>query len=144
MPHAWRRGAADASYRSPLQGGESRGRDDASGERRDRHIRVGISHPSGDPARHRVFAIRATFDATVGGWIARIGEENANAQLAEWEPQHDDGGPRVVSSPAACLGDAVTALIDLVDRDVGAGSGLRCGLDDPGSAGAPEACGSIP
>lgn len=118
MADAWNRGARDASRRSPLQGGEPPGQVDDQGERRDRHIRVGISHPSDNPARHRVFAVRASHDAAIGGWVARVGEENLNEKLAAWGArQRDERGPRAFPTPAACLGDAVAALVDLVDRE---------------------------
>ncbi len=54
MTDSWERGIRDASARSPLQAGEHRGPGGNQGERRDRHISVGISHPSNDPGRHRV------------------------------------------------------------------------------------------
>ena len=118
MADAWSRGRPDESDRSPLQGGEHRGQGDDRGERGDRHVRLGVSHPSGDPARHRVFEIRAAYDGAAGGWVARVGEENANEQLQGWGPGPSDGGrSRVFATPAACLGDAVAAVVALVDRE---------------------------
>jgi hypothetical protein len=84
----------------------------------DRHILVGISHPSDDPARHRIFEIRATYDAETGAWSARVGEQNLNEQRGDWEPElvDADGAPRFPTA-AACLGDAVTRLMSIVDQD---------------------------
>jgi hypothetical protein len=84
----------------------------------DRHILVGISHPSDDPARHRIFEIRATYDAETGAWSARVGEQNLNEQRGDWEPELVDanGAPRFPTA-AACLGDAVTRLMTIVDQD---------------------------
>ena len=116
MADAWSRGSRDGSDRSPLQGGEHPGRGDDRGEHRDRHVRLGVSHPSGDPARHRVFEIRASYDGAVGGWMARVGEENANEQLQGWGPSAE-GSARAFPTPAACLGDAVAAVVAEVDRE---------------------------
>jgi hypothetical protein len=84
----------------------------------DRHILVGISHPSDDPARHRIFEIRATYDAETGAWSARVGEQNLNEQRGDWEPElvDADGAPRFPTA-AACLGDAVARLMSIVDQD---------------------------
>jgi hypothetical protein len=84
----------------------------------DRHILVGISHPSDDPARHRSFEIRATYDAETGAWSARVGEQNLNEQRGDWEPElvDADGAPRFPTA-AACLGDAVARLMTIVDQD---------------------------
>ena len=84
----------------------------------DRHILVGISHPSNDPARHRIFEIRATYDAETGAWSARVGEQNLNEQRGDWEPELVDahGAPRFPTA-AACLGDAVARLMTIVDQD---------------------------
>ena len=118
MDDARSRGTGEVSHRSPLHGGEHRGREDDRGERRDRHIRLGVSHPSDDPARHRVFEARAAYDAGAGGWVARVGELNANEQLDGWgPPPGDEGAPRAFPTPAACLGNAVEALVAVVDRE---------------------------
>ena len=118
MADAWSRGRPDESARSPLQGEEQRGQDGNRGERRDRHIRVGVSHPSDDPARHRVFEVRAAYDAAAGGWVARVGEQNPNEQLDGWGPRPDGGGrARAFPTAAACLGDAVAAVVAMVDRE---------------------------
>ncbi len=107
------RNTRDASDQSTRLSGER-------GERRDRHLRIGVSYPSKDPARHRVFAVRASYDAAAAGWVAWVGEENANEQLAGRAPrQHDEDKPRVFPTPAACLGDAVAALVTRVDRETG-------------------------
>jgi hypothetical protein len=84
----------------------------------DRHILVGISHSSDDPARHRIFEIRATYDAETGAWSARVGEQNLNEQRGDWEPELVDanGAPRFPTA-AACLGDAVARLMTIVDQD---------------------------
>jgi hypothetical protein len=80
-----------------------------------RHIVVGVSDPSDDPSRHRVFEIRAVYDATAGGWIAGVDEQNANAQ-PEWWPRWQPGEGRAPASPtaAACLGRAVEIIVDMV------------------------------
>jgi hypothetical protein len=84
----------------------------------DRHILLGISHPSDDPARHRTFEIRATYDAETRAWIARVGEQNLNEQRGDWDPEFADadGAPRFLTA-AACLGDAVARLMTIVDQD---------------------------
>ena len=86
--------------------------------RPDRHILLGISHPSDDPARHRTFEIRATYDMVTGAWSARVGEQNLNEQRGDWEPDLVDanGAPRFATA-AACLGDAVARLMTVVDQD---------------------------
>ena len=118
MADAWSRGTRDASGRSPLQGGEHRERDGNGGSRADRHLRVGVGHPSGDPARHRVFDVRAAYDEAAGGWVARVGEENANEQLDGWEAGPSGGErERVFPTPAACLGAAVTSIVAMVERE---------------------------
>jgi hypothetical protein len=84
----------------------------------DRHILLGVSHPSDDPARHRVFEVRAVFDHDAGGWIAEVGEQNLNEQRGAWEAlPSPEGVPRVFPTAATCLGAAVTTLIDTVDRE---------------------------
>lgn len=86
----------------------------------DRHILVGVSHASDDPSRHRVFEIRASFNAASGGWVARVGEQNLNEQRGDWEPALDSEGlPTVFPTAAACLGDAVARLIAVVDKEAG-------------------------
>jgi hypothetical protein len=84
----------------------------------DRHILLGISHPSDDPARHRTFEVHAAYDAQTGEWSARVGEQNLNEQRGAWEAHWADtkGAPRFPTA-AACLGDAVARLIAVVDQE---------------------------
>jgi hypothetical protein len=84
----------------------------------DRHILLGISHATDDPARHRTFELRAAFDVETGEWSARVGEQNLNEQRGDWEPHraNANGTPRFPTA-AACLGDAVARLIALVDQE---------------------------
>jgi hypothetical protein len=84
----------------------------------DRHILLGISHPSNDPARHRTFEVRAAYNTETGAWSARVGEQNLNEQRGDWEPHraNANGTPRFPTA-AACLGDAVARLITMVDQD---------------------------
>ena len=118
MTDAWERGIRDASARSPLQAGEHRGPGGNQGERRDRYISVGISHPSNDPGRHRVFEILASYDEATGGWVARVGEQNPNGQLQGWASGPRDGDQaRTFPTPAACLGAAVAAVVAMVDGE---------------------------
>lgn len=84
----------------------------------DRHILVGVSHASGDPAHHRNFEIRASYDVVSGGWNARVGEQNLNEQRGDWDPPVTaDGPPQIFPTAAACLGDAVARLIAMVDQE---------------------------
>jgi hypothetical protein len=49
--------------------------------------------------------------------VARVGEQDANEQLGAWGPGPGGGGPvRAFPTPAACLGDAVAAVVGAVDR----------------------------
>jgi hypothetical protein len=84
----------------------------------DRHILLGISHPSDDPARHRTFEIRAAYNIETRAWSARVGEQNLNEQRGDWEPHraNANGTPRFPTA-AACLGDAVARLIIMVDQE---------------------------
>lgn len=86
----------------------------------DRQIRLGINHPSDDPSQHRVFEVRATFDAVRGGWVAWLGEQNLNEQLGRWAPlapEADQSQP--FPTAAACLGAAVATIVATVDRAAG-------------------------
>lgn len=84
----------------------------------DRHVLVGVSHPSDDPARHRVFEIRASYDAARGGWIARAGEQNLNEQRGDWQLVQSDSEPvPVFPTAAACLGHAVSVIVAAVDQE---------------------------
>ena len=86
----------------------------------DRYIRLGVGHPSSDPARHRVFEVRATYSAEAGGWVARLGEQNVNEQLPGFGVRLLTGGRvRGFATPAACLGDAVATIVALVDAETG-------------------------
>jgi hypothetical protein len=87
----------------------------------DRHILIGISQPTNDPAQHRAFALRARHDAVAGGWVAEFGEQNRNDQIERWEPA---AASLVFPTAAACLGAAVTRLIEAVDW-AAAGSSSR-------------------
>jgi hypothetical protein len=83
-----------------------------------RHIIVGISDPSNDPTRHRVFEIHAFIGETDEGWIAEVAEQNQNAQPEAWRPSlTDDGRVRSFPTAAACLGHAVEAIVTMVARD---------------------------
>lgn len=89
-------------------------------EHAERHVLLGVSHPSSDPARHRTFEVRATFDASRNGWTARFGEKNLNDQIARWTKQLPDEDTAVVSPTATdCLGSAVLSLIAMVEREAG-------------------------
>ena len=79
---------------------------------RDRHIILGVSHPSDDPSRHRVFEVRAAFDAALGGWVALVGEQDLNEQRGDWEQILTAKEQRQAFSTAAeCLGHATAAII---------------------------------
>jgi len=89
----------------------------AAGNRQERHLRVGVSHPSGDPARHRAFDVRASYKEGIG-WVADLAEENLNDQLRSGTVvlrgvDRAEGFP----TAAACLGDAVAMLVRMVDGD---------------------------
>jgi hypothetical protein len=87
-------------------------------QRQNRHITLGVSHPSDDPSLHRVFDVRATFDAARGGWVAMVGEQNLNEQRGEWKQSLDvQGQPQVFPTAATCLGHATATIIAAVDRD---------------------------
>lgn len=84
----------------------------------DRYIRLGVGHPSGDPARHRVLEVRATYSAEAGGWVARLGEQTVNDQVPGFGARLTTGSRvRACATPAACLGDAVTSIVALVDGE---------------------------
>jgi hypothetical protein len=83
-----------------------------------RHIVVGVSDPSDDPTRHRVFEVRAVCDAAAGGWIASVEEQNANAQPDHWPAwPPDNGRDRSFPTAAACLGYAVEVIVATVARE---------------------------
>ncbi len=84
----------------------------------DRHILLGISHASDDPARHRTFEVRAAYNVGTGEWSARVGEQNLNEQRGEWGPDlADANSARSFPTAAACLGDAVARLMTMVDQE---------------------------
>jgi hypothetical protein len=84
----------------------------------DRHILLGISHPSDDPARHRTFEVHAAYAAETDEWSARVAEQNLNEQRGAWEAHRADphGAPRFPTA-AACPGEAVARLITMVDQE---------------------------
>ncbi len=87
-------------------------------QQQDRHITLGVSHPSDDPSLHRVFEVRATFDASRSGWVARVGEQNLNEQRGDWgQSSPVQGQVQVFPTAATCLGHATTTIIAAVDRD---------------------------
>jgi hypothetical protein len=125
MSEAWSQGSPDESHRTPLQGGEHQGLEEDRGERESRHILLGVSHSSNDPARHRSFEVRAVFDAMTRGWVARVAEQNRNEQPAVWGADLT-GSERIPTFPtaAACLGNAVTMIVAMVDREADDQSGV--------------------
>src|SRR5688500_10749121 len=107
MADAWRWSAGGTHDPPSRSGGEDRGDHGKRPRRVDRYIRVGVSHPSGDPTLHRVFEVRAFFNETDDGWVAQVGELNLNDQPT-WGPEASERGrTRPFPTPAACLGDAV-------------------------------------
>jgi hypothetical protein len=84
----------------------------------DRHVRLGVSHASGDPARHRTFEIRASYDAVKEGWLAHVGEQNLNEQRGEWVLlTMGNTPPPVFATAAECLGYAVTLIVAEFDLE---------------------------
>lgn len=84
--------------------------------RPDRHIMVAISHASNDPARHRTFQIRASFDMDRNGWRAHVSLQDHNDQSGEWALLPGVQDP-LYATAAACLGHAVTELISAFDAE---------------------------
>lgn len=90
---------------------------DSPPEAWDRHVSVGISHPSDDPAHHRTFAIVAARHEGMG-WVAHLTEGNHNDQ-----PRPETVGlqipdrARAFPTVAECLGDALAMLVRMVDGD---------------------------
>ena len=119
MSEAWNQGERDASSRTPLHGGEHAGTGNDRGARQTRHILLGVSHASDDPARHRHFEIRATYDQVANGWVAQVAEQNRNEQPGAWAAVVMMDGIRshVFPTAAACLGNAVTRVVTLVDQE---------------------------
>lgn len=85
----------------------------------DRHLLLGVSHPSNDPAQHRTFELRAHYDAARKGWVAYVGEQNLNEQRGDWAAL---GNAQCAPFPtaAACLGNAVETIVAAFDRDADA------------------------
>lgn len=81
----------------------------------DRHVVLGISHASNDPARHRTFQIRASYDANRGGWQAFVGEQNLNDQRGDWMQLLAET-TSIFPTAAACLGNATTTIVALFDE----------------------------
>jgi hypothetical protein len=81
----------------------------------DRHVLLGVSHASNDPARHRTFQIRATYDAARKGWQADVGEQNLNDQRGNWTRLLGQTAP-VFATAAACLGHATTTIVAAFDE----------------------------
>ena len=79
----------------------------------------GSATPPDDPARHRDFEIRATYDQAANGWVAQVAEQNRNEQPGAWAAEVLMDGIRshVFPTAATCLGDAVTSVVTLVDRE---------------------------
>ena len=83
-----------------------------------RHIVVGISHPSNDPTRHRVFEVRAVPNGQDGGWVASCEEQNANAQPDRWPAWlPNDHRNHPFPTAAACLGNAVEFIVSTLARE---------------------------
>ena len=111
--------ASQAGALRPQGGGDPGGtlEEPPASKGRVRHLRVGVSHPSDDPARHRSFEVRASYRAGVG-WVADLTEENLNDQLQSAAVSMR-GTDHVEAFPtaAACLGHAVAMLVRTVDGD---------------------------
>ena len=86
----------------------------------DRHVLLGVSHPSNDPARHRTFEIRALYDPARKGWVASVGEQNLNDQRGDWASVLNDARRAVFPTAAACLGNAVETMVTEFDQDADA------------------------
>ena len=87
-------------------------------QRQDRHILVGVSHASDDPSRHRNFVVLATFDMVLGGWVARVAEQNPDDQRSARGPHPmAPGEGQAFPTAATCLGDAVTAIVAMAGED---------------------------
>ena len=81
----------------------------------DRHVLLGVSHASNDPARHRTFQIRASYDPDRGGWQAFVGEQNLNDQRGVWRQLLAETASTFPTA-AACLGNATTTIVALFDE----------------------------
>ena len=87
------------------------------GRPKDRYLRVGVGHPSGDATLHRDFEVRASYNEGAGGWVAHVGEQNRNHQLDVWGPAPGENQERVFATPAACLGNAVVGIVEMADAE---------------------------
>jgi hypothetical protein len=87
------------------------------GHPKDRYLRVGVGHPSGDATLHRDFEVRASYNEGAGGWMAQVGEENRNQQIDAWGPAPGGSRERVFATPAACLGNAVAGIVEMADAE---------------------------
>lgn len=110
MPEHSEQGAADTSDRGKMLRPRV-------WRRPDRHVSLAISHASNDPARHRTFKIRASFDAERDGWQAFVSPHHHNEQYGEWSLLLGVNG-QVFATPAACLGHAASVLIAAFDGEV--------------------------
>jgi hypothetical protein len=119
MTETWKQGSRDASPRTSLHGGEHGEQGTDREERQPRHILLGVSHVSDDLTQHRLFEIRAVYDREANGWVAQVAEQNRNEQPGAWTPElrTDGTGLNAFPSAAACLGDAVTRLVTLIDLE---------------------------
>ena len=118
MSEAWNQGARCLFPHAVTRWG-ARGTGNDRGARQTRHILLGVSHASDDPARHRHFEIRATYDQVANGWVAQVAEQNRNEQPGAWAAVVMMDGIRshVFPTAAACLGNAVTRVVTLVDQE---------------------------
>ena len=87
------------------------------GRPKDRYLRVGVGHPSGDATLHRDFEVRASYNEGAGGWMAQVGEENRNQQIDVWEPAPGGSRARAFATPASCLGNAVAGIVAMADAE---------------------------
>lgn len=94
---------------------------DKQGRPKDRYLRVGVGHPSGDATLHRDFEVRASYDEGAGGWVAQVGELNRNHQIEALGPAPGGAQERASATPAACLGNAVSSIVAMADAEAGKG-----------------------
>ena len=87
------------------------------GRPKDRYLRVGVGHPSGDATLHRDFEVRASYNEDAGGWVAQVGEQNRNHQIDVWGPAPGGGQVAGFATPAACLGNAVAGIVEMADAE---------------------------
>jgi hypothetical protein len=82
----------------------------------DRHVLLGVSHASNDPAQHRTFQIRASYDADLGGWQASVGEQNLNDQRGRWTQLLGETAA-IFPTAAACFGHATAVIVAAFDDE---------------------------